>query len=67
MSARPAFASVRDWCRLSGMGQKETHDAIKRGDLSAAKPGRKKLLVDVDAGLKWLRDLAQANQQSGAK
>lgn len=67
MGDHPAFASVRDWCRISGMGQRATYAAIQRGDLAARCPERRKLLIDVAAGLAWLRGLPPAIRQDGAK
>jgi hypothetical protein len=68
---RPAFASVRDWCAISGMGQRATYAAIRRGDLVAKCPERRKLLIDVEAGLVWMRGLpavvAEDIRQCGAK
>ncbi len=64
---RPAFASVREWCRISGMGQKATYAAINAELLPARCPQGGRLLIDVDLGLAWLRSLPQASSQMGAK
>jgi hypothetical protein len=48
------YASTKEWCRISNMGMTSTYAALARGDLVAIKLGRR-TLVDVDAGLAWLR------------
>ena len=55
----PAFATIKTWCDLSGMGRTGTHQAIARGDLAAVKMGSR-TLVDVSAGLAWMRSLPAA-------
>lgn len=67
MNDRPAFASVRDWCAMTGMGQRATFDAIHRGDIPASRLGNRKLLIDVDAGLAWMRSLRGGIRQGDAK
>lgn len=58
-TAAPAFASIPDWCRLSGMGRTGTYHALSRGDLRARKLGSK-TLIDVQHGLAWLNSLPLA-------
>jgi hypothetical protein len=55
----PAFATVADWCRISGMSRSGTYEALGRGDLHARKLGAK-TLVDVARGLAWLGGLPSA-------
>jgi hypothetical protein len=50
----PSYVSIREWCRLSGMGLTSAYLALGRGDLLAIKLGRR-TVVDVEAGLRWLR------------
>lgn len=54
-----AFASIEDWCRLSGMGRTNTYAALSRGELHGRKLG-KRILIDVERGLAWLRALPPA-------
>lgn len=56
----PAFATVRDWCALTGMGRTNTFAAIAAGNIPAVRPSPGKLLIDVRAGLAWLRSLPPA-------
>jgi hypothetical protein len=55
----PKFATVSGWCGLSGMSRTGTYDALGLGYLNAIKAGRR-TLIDVDAGLAWLRSLPKA-------
>lgn len=55
----PAFASLSDWCRLSGMGRTVTYEALGRGDLRARKIGSR-TLIDVAHGLGWMNALPPA-------
>jgi hypothetical protein len=50
----PRFATIDNWCALSGMGRRVTYDELGRGNLKAIKVGTR-TLVDVEAGLAWLR------------
>jgi hypothetical protein len=54
-----AYGTLRDWCALTGMRRSGTYDALSRGDLHAKKAGRR-LLIDVQAGLEWLRSQPDA-------
>jgi len=49
----PLFATIQNWCRLSGMSRSGTYLAIGRGDLRAIKVGQR-TLIDVPHGLAWL-------------
>jgi hypothetical protein len=53
-SPNPRFATIDGWCALSGMGRRVTYDEIGRGNLKAIKVGAR-TLIDVEAGLAWLR------------
>ena len=63
----PKFAALPQWCALSGMSRTATYNALGRGDLKAVKVGSRTLL-DVDAGLAWLRSqpLAQIRAPKAA-
>ena len=56
----PAFSTVPDWSRLSGMGRSTTYEALGRGDLRAIKLGSR-TLIDVPHGLAWLYSLPVAS------
>ena len=53
---RPAFATVADFCRLSGVGRTSLYDALKSGHVPARKLGAR-TLIDVAAGLAWIESL----------
>jgi hypothetical protein len=55
----PKFAPLAQWCMISGMSRTATYNALGRGDLKAIKVGSRTLL-DVEAGLAWLRSLPSA-------
>lgn len=59
MRTHPAYATVPDWCGLSGMSRTVTYEALGRGDLRAIKLGTR-TLVDVQHGLTWLASLPPA-------
>jgi hypothetical protein len=59
----PKFAPLPHWCVISGMSRTATYYALGRGDLKAVKCGNR-TLIDVDAGLSWLRSLPQAQIRS---
>jgi hypothetical protein len=52
----PKFAPLTHWCTISGMSRTASYNALGRGDLKAIKIGSR-TLIDVDAGLAWLRSL----------
>ena len=52
------YATLPDWCSLSGMRPSKTYDELSRGNLKAKKVG-KRLLIDVQHGLAWLRTLPE--------
>ena len=55
----PKFAPLPQWCAISGMSRTATYNALGRGDLKAIKLGTRTLL-DVEAGVAWLRSLPAA-------
>ena len=55
----PKFAPLPQWCAISGMSRTGSYNALGRGDLKAIKVGSR-TLIDVDAGLAWLRSLPPA-------
>jgi hypothetical protein len=57
------FASVPHWCEIADMNRSATYNAIGRGELHAVKLGRR-TLIDVEAGLRWLRSLPTAASQA---
>jgi hypothetical protein len=59
MMDAPKFAPLPRWCSISGMSRTASYNALGRGDLKAIKCGNR-TLIDVDAGLAWLRSLPPA-------
>lgn len=55
----PKFCTIDHWLVISGMGRRATYDRLGSGDLKAVKQGTR-TLIDVDAGLAWLRSLPPA-------
>lgn len=55
----PAFATIAAWQRLSGMSRSRTYQLLAAGDLKAVKL-RNRTLIDVGAGLAWMRTLPAA-------
>ena len=55
----PAFSTINGWCSISGMGRTAVYKAMSRSDLKAIKVGNR-TLIDVEAGLAWLRGLPKA-------
>jgi hypothetical protein len=52
----PKFATIDNWIALSGMGRRSVYDYLGTGELKAIKLGGR-TLIDVEAGLSWLRSL----------
>jgi excisionase family DNA binding protein len=52
----PAFASITDWCALSGLSRRTTYDCLRNGRLRAVKQGNR-TLIDVKHGLKYIQSL----------
>ena len=55
----PVFVPLNEWCRLSGMTRSAAYDALRLGQLKSHKLGRK-TLIDVAAGLAWIRAMPAA-------
>ena len=62
----PRFASLTDWCRISGMGRTTVYERIGSGELRAVKLGAR-VLIDVQAGLAWLASLPSADIRCGRR
>jgi hypothetical protein len=56
LTPSPNYATIDDWCAISGISRRVTYDRLGAGDLKAVKVGGR-TLVDVDAGLAWMRSL----------
>lgn len=55
----PKFAPIPEWCALSGMRRRATYDRLGTQELRAIKVGGR-TLIDVEAGLEWLRSCPPA-------
>jgi hypothetical protein len=55
-SILPKFTPIQRWLKLSGMSRTGCYNALARGHLKAIKLGSR-TLIDVEAGLAWLRSL----------
>ncbi len=55
----PEFEPIPAWTKRSGMTRTGTYIELSRGNLRAIKQGRR-TLIDVNAGIAWLRTLPQA-------
>ena len=55
----PKFAGIPQWCAISAMSRTAVYLALGRGDLKGIKVGDR-TLIDVDAGLAWMRALPPA-------
>ncbi len=55
----PKFGTIDRWMDLTSMGRRATYGALGRGDLHAVKCGSR-TLIDIEAGLTWLRSLPPA-------
>jgi len=51
-----AFATVNNWCLISGMSKSRTYEALSAGMLKGKKLANR-TLVDVPHGLQYLRSL----------
>ncbi len=61
----PAFASVDDWCRISGLSRSRTYVLITTGDLIARKIGGR-TFVDVKAGLEFMHAAPRVTAHIGS-
>jgi hypothetical protein len=55
----PLFVTIDNWLVMSGMGRRTTYDELGRGNPQAIKVGGR-TLIDVEAGLAWLRSRPRA-------
>ena len=55
-SPTPRFTTIERWCAISGLSRRVVYDRLGTGELKAIKAGTR-TLIDVDAGLDWLRSL----------
>lgn len=53
------YATLPTWGAITGMSRSGTYVELGRGNLKAIKHGRR-ILIDVEAGLAWLRSLPAA-------
>ena len=53
------YATIPDWCSLSGMRRTTTYIEIARNNLRAVKLGGR-TLIDVEHGLEWMASLPAA-------
>jgi hypothetical protein len=54
------FATIARWCEISGMGRSSTYQCLAAGRLRGRKLG-KRLLIDVEHGMRMLRSLPPAD------
>lgn len=54
------YATIRQWCAMSGMSRSQTYERLGRGELSAIRVGGR-TLVDVRAGVAWLQSRPAVN------
>jgi hypothetical protein len=54
------FAPLPRWCQISGIGKTTTYYWLAAGRLKAKKAG-KRLLIDVEHGLKAIKELPDAD------
>jgi hypothetical protein len=57
--SRPPFATIETWCAISGLSRRVVYELLGTGELRAVKRG-KSILVDVEAGLRYLHNLPAA-------
>ena len=50
---RPAYATIADFAKLSGLGRTSIYSAMKAGHVPARKVGAR-TLINVAAGLAWI-------------
>jgi hypothetical protein len=53
------YATLDSWILISGMGRSTTYQALAAGHMRAKKAGTR-LLIDVEAGLAYIRSLPDA-------
>jgi hypothetical protein len=62
----PIFAPIPRWCAISGMGRTRVYEELAAGNLRAIKLGTR-TLIEVEAGLAWLRSLPAATVRAPRK
>jgi excisionase family DNA binding protein len=55
----PAFATIKDWSKISGLGRSVIYQMLGDGRLRAIKVGNRSL-IDAQAGLAYLNSLPTA-------
>ncbi len=55
----PKFSTIKDWVAMTGLSERSTYNELGRGNLKAIKAGSR-ILIDVEAGLAWLRSCPPA-------
>ena len=65
-SIYPAFASIKRWCEISGLGRSVIYQMLGDGRLRAIKAGNR-TLIDVHAGLAYLNTLPTATIRAPRK
>lgn len=58
-SPSPKYCTIETWTGISGMSRRVVYEKLGTGELKAIKAGTR-TLIDVDAGLAWLRSLPPA-------
>jgi len=53
------YASIAQWCEMTGMCRATTYNELARGNLRAVKHG-KRTHIDVEHGLAWMANLPPA-------
>jgi excisionase family DNA binding protein len=61
----PAFLSIRDFTRYSGLGRSRVYELIKAGELETIKYGRRRL-IPMSAAATWANDLMGQHQTGAA-
>lgn len=60
------YATIDGWCALTGMSRAGTYRGLGRGHLAGLKLGDR-TLIDVRAGLAWMRTLPPAVIRTGRR
>ena len=58
------FGTIKRWCQLSGVSRTKTYSLLGDGSLIGIKLG-KRLLIDIELGLAWLRTQPRAQINCG--
>ena len=62
----PKYATIPDWCQISGLGRTVTYEWLARKILRAVKAGNR-TLIDVPHGLEYMAGLPEAEITTGLK